>query len=289
MDAFPAYVPLARARIVVAGEGAAAEAKARLFATSPAELVRLSGAEATEREAYAGARLAFVAGEGAWLEAAVAAARAAGAWVNAVDRPDLCDFTTPAVIDRGRVVGAVGTTGSAPVLAVHLRQEIEARWPARLDGLAALLAAMRAELTRRTMSWSARRRALAALLRGPWAQAALGGNAAEAQALALAALDEGRLAAHAPGLTVVRLPARPDLLTLREVRAINQADVLLHSAQTPAEVLIHARRDARLELWRGEPQELDGRLEGSEAVVAVGDFEAWADLIPPRAHQLSVP
>ncbi|MBE7219757.1 MAG: hypothetical protein INR64_14890, partial [Caulobacteraceae bacterium] len=154
------------------------------------------------------------------------------------------------------------------------------------DGLAALLAAMRVELTRRTMSWSARRRALAALLRGPWAQAALSGNAAEAQALALAALDEDRLAAHAPGLTVVRLPAQPDLLTLRAVRAINQADVLLHSAQTPTDVLIHARRDARLELWRGEPQELDSRLAGSEAVVAIGDFEGWADLIPPEARQL---
>ena len=46
MDAFPAYVPLARARVVVAGEGEAAEAKARLFQGSPAELVRLSPDEA---------------------------------------------------------------------------------------------------------------------------------------------------------------------------------------------------------------------------------------------------
>eukprot|EP01030_Chromulinospumella_sphaerica_P015584 gene15584-15395_t len=100
MDAFPAFFPLEGRRIVIAGTGEAAEAKARLFEGSPAQIVRLEGSQAFLVGAYGGALLAFIAGDDLFIQAAAGAARAAGCLVNVVDRPELCDFNTPAVIDR---------------------------------------------------------------------------------------------------------------------------------------------------------------------------------------------
>ena len=85
MDSFPAFVPLKGARVVVVGEGDAADAKARLFEGSPAELVRLDEAAALAPDALAGARLVFIAAEPATCRRIARAAHAAGALVNAVD------------------------------------------------------------------------------------------------------------------------------------------------------------------------------------------------------------
>src|SRR5687768_967213 len=118
MDAFPAFYSLHGRRVVIAGSGDMAEAKARLFAGSPAEVARVEGDAAYDPAAYAGAVLAFVASEDdGFAHLAAAAARAAHVPVNVADRPALCDFTTPAVLDRGEVVAAVGTGGAAPLLA----------------------------------------------------------------------------------------------------------------------------------------------------------------------------
>ena len=130
MDAFPAFFPLSGRTVVVAGSGEPAQAKLRLLAGSPARIVHLQGADAADPAAYAGAALAFVASaDDAFAQAAAAAARAAHVPVNVVDRPQLCDFTTPAVIDRGEVVAAIGTGGASPMLATMLRADIEQRVP----------------------------------------------------------------------------------------------------------------------------------------------------------------
>ncbi len=118
MDIFPAFYPLTGRRVVIAGEGEPAESKARLFDGSPAEVVRLTGDQALDPSAYAGAAIIFIASwDEAFALAATAAARTAGAPVNVVDRPAMSDFHTPAIIDRGAVVAAIGTGGGAPVLA----------------------------------------------------------------------------------------------------------------------------------------------------------------------------
>ena len=118
MDAFPAFFPLSGRKVVIAGSGEPAEAKLRLLEGSPARIVHLRGDEAADPAAYAGAALAFVAStDDDFAQAAAAAARAAHVPVNVVDRPQLCDFTTPAVIDRGEVVAAIGTGGASPMLA----------------------------------------------------------------------------------------------------------------------------------------------------------------------------
>ena len=166
MDAFPAFYPLAGRIVAIAGTGEAAEAKVRLFEGSPATLRRLQGAAALSSDSYAGALLAFIASDDdAFAAAAAAAARAAHVPVNVVDRPALCDFTTPAVIDRGEVVAAIGTGGASPMLATLLRHDIEARVPEGAGRVAALFRTMQDEIRRALPDAHRRRAFLRAALR----------------------------------------------------------------------------------------------------------------------------
>ena len=247
MDAFPAFFPLAGRLVVIAGEGEGAEAKARLFEGSPARLVRLTGADALKADAYRGASLAFVASpDEAFRLAAAQAARAAGVPVNVVDHPKLCDFTTPAVIDRGEVVAAVGTGGSAPMLATLLRQDIEARVPEGAGRVAALLRANQEKVREALPELERRRAFLRAALTGPAAEAAMAGDGREAQkrfdeALA-AAVERGQ----APGrVSWLDASGPADLVSLRALRALGQADALVIDEGCSPAILELARRDAR--------------------------------------------
>jgi len=243
MDAFPAFYPLAGKTVVIVGAGEAAAAKLRLFEGSPATIRRLDGAAALEPAAYADAALAFIAtDDDAFAEAAAGAARAAHVPVNVVDRPALCDFTTPAVIDRGQVVAAIGTGGASPMLATLLRHDIEARVPEGAGRVAALFAGLQDEVRAALPEPHRRRAFLRAALTGPAAQAALRGD----QALAIRLLREA-LADDAPGVGAVQfIDARgpADNLTLRAARALASADVLVCDEGVHAEVLALARRDA---------------------------------------------
>ncbi|MDR6626698.1 NAD(P)-dependent oxidoreductase [Caulobacter segnis] len=242
MDSFPAYFPLAGRKVVIAGSGEPAEAKARLFEGSPAAVVRLEGPEAFAADAYRDAVLVFVGdADEAFVQAAVAAARAAGALVNVVDRPALCDFNTPAIIDRGQVVAAVGTGGSAPVMATLLRNAIETQVPEGVGRVAALLSRFQDEVRRALPVLHERRAFLRAAVRGPAAEAALAGDMAQAEALLREALANGE--ARAGGVKLLAADGPVDLLSLRAVRALGTADVVVIDAAADPEVVRLARRD----------------------------------------------
>lgn len=244
MDAFPAFFPLAGRTVVVAGTGAAAEAKLRLFAGSPARLVRLEGEAAFETERYVGAALAFIAtdDDAAFAERAAQAARDAHVPVNVADRPKLCDFTTPAVIDRGEVVAAIGTGGASPMLATLLRHDIEARVPEGAGRVAALLSALQDEIRGALPEPHARRAFLRAALQGPAAEAAQAGDMALAKERLRAALAEG---AKLQGrVTFVAGEGPVGRLTLAAARALAAADLLILDHQLDPEVVALARRDA---------------------------------------------
>jgi precorrin-2 dehydrogenase/sirohydrochlorin ferrochelatase len=244
MNSFPAYFPLAGKRVVIVGEGEGAEAKARLFAGSPAVVERMSAAAGADARAYAGAVLAFVATkDDAAAEAASRAARAAGVPVNVVDRPQLSDFVTPAVIDRGEVVAAIGTGGTAPILASLLRGDIEARVPEGAGRVAALLGRMQAEVRAAFPDLAQRRAFLRSVLDGPAAEAALAGDGARAEGLLREAIATGLTTAGSVRLIDGAGPA--DLLTLRAARALAEADVLVIDPDADPGVVTLARRDAR--------------------------------------------
>jgi precorrin-2 dehydrogenase/sirohydrochlorin ferrochelatase len=243
LDAFPAFFPLGGRIVVIAGSGEAAEAKARLFNGSPAQLKRLAGAEALKAANYAGAVLAFVAAEeDGFAAAAAAAARAAHVPVNVVDRPQLCDFTTPALIDRGEVVAAIGTGGASPMLATLLRHDLETRVPEGAGRVAALFRTLQDEVRQAIPDLPRRRAFLRAALTGPAADAAMAGDSGRAAQLLREALAAGQLAAGAVQFVDARGPA--DLLTLRAARALAAADVLVPDEGAHADVLALARRDA---------------------------------------------
>jgi precorrin-2 dehydrogenase/sirohydrochlorin ferrochelatase len=243
MHAFPAFFPLAGRTVVVAGEGEAADAKARLFEGSPATVKRINGPTALDPASYVGAALAFVASEDdAFAEAAAGAARAAHVPVNVADRPQLCDFTTPAVIDRGEVVAAIGTGGASPMLATLLRHDIETRVPEGAGRVAALFQGLQKEVREALPEPHRRRAFLRAALSGPAAQAAMAGDMGKAAALLRAALKRDEPPDGMVQYVDARGPA--ELLTLKAARALAATDVLVVDEGASAEVLALARRDA---------------------------------------------
>jgi precorrin-2 dehydrogenase/sirohydrochlorin ferrochelatase len=267
MDAFPAFFPLSGRTVVIAGEGEGAEAKIRLFEGSPATIRRLTGDDARNAISYQGATLAFVASrDDGFALAAVTAARAAHVPVNAVDRPDLCDFTTPAVIDRGEVVAAVGTAGASPMLATLLRHDIETRVPEGAGRVAALFRNLQNEV-RDALPEAHRRRAfLRAALTGPAAQAALTGDMDAAVRRLREALARGEQGLGVVQLLDARGPA--ELLTLKASRALAEADVLVCDTGVDPNIVALARRDAeRMAPEAVSAQRLHALVEEGKRVV----------------------
>jgi siroheme synthase-like protein len=259
LDSFPAYFPLAGRKVVIAGSGEAADNKARLFDGSPATLVRVDGHAAFLPGTYAGAVLAFVAGDDeVFLQAAASAARAARVLVNVVDKPAMSDFNTPAVIDRGEVVAAVGTGGSSPTLATKLRNDIEAQVPEGSGRVAALLRKFQDEVRGALPALHERRAFLRDAVVGEAAQAAMAGDMEKAGQLFRQALAKGVGREGKVRFIAGKGPA--DLLTLRALRALGAADVLVADEGADPEVLTLARRDV---------QRLDVNETGAEALVAL--------------------
>lgn len=171
-------------------------------------------------------------------EAAVARLKARGLLVNVVDRPELCDFTLPAIIDRDPVLIAIGTGGVSAGLAAALRQRLETLLPAGLGRVAEALFAARAAMRQRFPALDERRRAIGALL-------APGGTLDP-----LVACDDPAAALMHPESVpdrleqVVIVSGDPDYLTLRTARLLGQADRLYVSPNLPASIVDRARADA---------------------------------------------
>jgi len=265
MEQFLPALPLAGARIVVVGAGEAAENKLRLFRTAPARLVwrSLDRTEPPPRDLHPGAeiipgdrvpwgafreaRLVFIAVEDKTRARRLARrARRSGALVNVVDQPALCDFYTPALIDRGPVSVALSSGGAAPVLVRDLRAAIESVVPAGIGRLADAATRIKTEVREVFTDAGARRRFWERALRGPAATAADRGDADKAEALLRRELEDARR--DAPPRGVVHLvgagPGDPELLTGKAQRLIRDADVIVHDRLVSAEVLDRARRDA---------------------------------------------
>ncbi|KQS05133.1 siroheme synthase [Sphingomonas sp. Leaf357] len=229
MHSLPLFVRLAGRGVILLGEGEPADAKRRL----------LERAGAVIGDEGADAQLAIVAidDEIQALEA-IARLKERGVLVNAVDRPDLCDFTLPAIVDRDPVLVAIGTGGASAGLAAALRQRLETLLPAALGGLAQGLFEARAAIRERYPNATDRRRALGAAMRAGGALDPL--SEAASVSTWLNARSE-----NADLLVEIRLTtADPDDLTLRQARLLGQADRIYHRANAPGAVLDRARADA---------------------------------------------
>ena len=229
MHSLPLFHRITGQRVIVLGEGEAAQAKRRLVERAGAVVVADPSAEAV---------LAFVALDEP--EAAAAALKARGLLVNVVDRPDLCDFTVPSLLERGPVIVAVGTGGVSAGLAKALRLRLELLLPQSLGALALALGEARAGLRIRWPDGGARRRGIDTGLRngGPLDPLADYVHGAVDQWLQSAEADQGSVNAFT--LT----SDDPDDLTLRQARWLGSADLVLHEAGVPDVILNRARADA---------------------------------------------
>lgn len=230
MRQLPIFLNVEGRPVILIGTGDAADAKARLLTRAGARIV---GEDVS-------AALAVVALDDADAAYEMAGRlRSRGVLVNVVDRPELCDFTLPAIVDRDPVLVAIGTAGRSAGLAKALRQRFEALLPADLGRLADALHAARTAIRSRWPDAADRRRAIDDGLTP-------GGRLDPlAAAPDIAAwLNEG---ASRPMSRVEHIALRspdPDDLTLREARLLGQADHVFHAVDAPAAVLARARADA---------------------------------------------
>ncbi|TXL69179.1 uroporphyrinogen-III C-methyltransferase [Vineibacter terrae] len=234
----------AGARVTVAAPGLDAAFDALLGTGAIAWQARWPGDEDIDRAA-----LAFIATGDPGRDHDVAArARAARVPVNVTDQPGLSDFIMPAIVDRGDVVVAVSTGGAAPVLARLVRARIERALPARLADLGAFAARFRDSARALFRDVGARRRFWERVLDGPIGQLVLAGREPAARDAMLVALNRADAATPRPGsVTIVGAgPGDPDLLTLRALHALQQADIVLYDELAGRAVLDYARRDAEL-------------------------------------------
>jgi uroporphyrin-III C-methyltransferase / precorrin-2 dehydrogenase / sirohydrochlorin ferrochelatase len=244
----PLFFDLSGRKVVVVGEGAAADRRAALAGSAGAKIQRIPSS-AIKPSDFHGAAAAFVAtGDADRDAAAQRLAKAAGVPVNVADRPSLCDFILPAIVDRDEVVVAISTGGASPTLATHLRGRIEAALPERIGAVARLAATFRAQVNALIGEPNRRRAFWRRLVEGPAARLALAGDDAGARRSALGELDAARRRMTSVGIAhiVGAGPGDPDLLTLRAAQLLQEADAILHDDLVPSAILGRARRDSEL-------------------------------------------
>lgn len=229
LTSLPVFLRLAGRPVILAGDGDAAAAKRRLLERAGAVIVSEEG----------DAALAIVAMRDP--DATAARLKARGLLVNVADRPDLCDFTLPAIVERSPVVVAVGTGGASAGLAAALRQRLETMLPAGLGDLATALHEARAAIREAFPDGDHRRRALAEALAEGGDLDPLGPDPDVVFWLGTGALRDRPTAET---LHFRLASPDPDDLSLRQARALAAADRVVHDADVPAAILDRVRADA---------------------------------------------
>jgi uroporphyrin-III C-methyltransferase / precorrin-2 dehydrogenase / sirohydrochlorin ferrochelatase len=263
----PVFLDLDGKRAVVAGGTAAAAWKAELLAAAGAhvdiyapdagsEMVQLLArgaaagtltlrADPWRADALAGAVVAIAdAADERDASAFYRAAREAGALVNVIDKPAFCQFQLGSIVNRAPVVVAISTDGGAPILAQAIRRRIETLLPAALSAWGRLAKSLRDAVNGRLATGAARRAfwesfAERALTEPLDARAEQRAEALIDDIAAAGSKNAGR------GTLVGVGPGDAELLTLKAVRAMQSADVILFDDLVSDEVLELARREAK--------------------------------------------
>ncbi|WP_281299877.1 MULTISPECIES: siroheme synthase CysG [unclassified Iodidimonas] len=270
MESLPIFFRMADRRVLLVGDGEPARAKLRLllktpakikwvlsdpdladaaradFAGTPSLVISVIGAGRITAGDLEGMSLIYGAyGEAGPDQHLAALARRAGIPVNIVDRPDLCDFTTPAIVDRSPLLVAISTGGAAPVFGRRLRAMIERLLPQGIGHLVGRAGAFRGRLAEILPTQGARRRFWDRLFDSTNPQHLVG---LDEPAFTRHLEDLAHEAMSEQGRGHVQLvgagPGDPELLTLKAQRALQQADVILYDHLVSPAVLDFARRDA---------------------------------------------
>ncbi len=276
MKFFPIFVETKSAHVLVTGGGETALQKLRLLSKTEATITVVAPEfeddilsfvkdfpninllkRAFETDDVQGKRRVYAAHDDEVLDTVVAdAARAAGVLVNVVDTPAQCDFLTPSLVERAPITVAIGTEGTAPMIARDIKALLDKNLPANLGDLARQATRIRSTLKKRIDDGRARLRVWERLMQGAFRRAVLRGDqpgaALALEAEILAELDHSATEtdddSNKPKGSVSLIgagPGNPEYLTLKAHRLLQEADVLVVDRLANPDILDYARRDAK--------------------------------------------
>lgn len=268
---FPAFLDLRGRTVLVVGGGAVALRKitallptgARVKVGAPQLVPGIEAVSATAGIEYLNGHFEPAWLDDAWLvvaatddpvvnRAVAEAAEARRLWVNVVDDAPLCSFQVPARVERGPLQIAISSAGGAPMLARHLRERLETQIDESYGALAALLVRHRRRIRMKIADTGARRRFFDGVMDSDIPTLLRRGDHDGAERALLARIDQADTSVRIGRVALVGAgPGDAGLLTLRGLRLLNEADVILHDRLVSAEVLELARRDAeRIEVGK---------------------------------------
>lgn len=235
----PLFRRMAGHKAVVVGSSEGAHWKAELLTSAGAMVTVIESGWTSEQ--LVGASLAV--GDFADRFEALAfaqAARRAGALVNIIDQADLCDVQFGTIVNRSPVVIGISTDGAAPMLGQSIRARIESVLPAGLSRWGRAAQEWRPRLKRRLAGFSARRAFWKRFVEAAWSVPDRVPEDSDFDGLVAGPLEAlGRVTLVGAG------PGDPELLTLKAVRALQSASVILHDRLVGPQILELARREAR--------------------------------------------
>ena len=200
-------------------------------------------------------------------------AHARNTFTNVVDDACLSSFQVPALVERGPLVVAVSSGGGAPMLARRLCQWLETELDPALGELAGLFARHRVAIRNAMPTLAQRRRWFDAVIDGPVAALLRAGQTGAAEAAFLTQLQAGPQTPSGGRASLIGIgPGDPAQLTLAALRAMKQADRVLHDSDINAAVLALARKDAPRAL---APVDAHAGLQRLQVEIDAGLHVVW--------------
>jgi uroporphyrin-III C-methyltransferase / precorrin-2 dehydrogenase / sirohydrochlorin ferrochelatase len=268
VDHLPIFLDIRGKTVVVAGGGTLAArrtemalragARVKLFAPELSDEFRDLRLDAAlhyeprwpDAVDLAGAILAYGAAEDREADIRLhGLAKQANVLTNVADTMELCDFISPAILDRTPLVAAISSSGASPILARVIKAELESAIPATFGELSAFLRRFREEVAEKIADGTVRRRFWEEVVEGPVAERVMAGDIAGAEAALRGRITEmaGSASAGRPRGEVFLVgtgPGDPDLLTFRALRLMQRADVVLYDRLIGPRIMTLVRRDA---------------------------------------------
>ncbi|ORU93008.1 MAG: sirohydrochlorin ferrochelatase [Cycloclasticus sp. symbiont of Poecilosclerida sp. N] len=264
MDYLPLFHKLAGKKCLAIGGGAVATRKVRLLMSAQADVTVIAPSLSDELSMLAKngklkhIKRTFKAGDSRAFSLVVCATDTAeinarvsteahqyNIPVNVVDQPHLCSFIFPAIVDRSPITIGISSAGVSPVLVRLMRAKLEALLPQNLGNLAALAAKFRQQVKNHFSNTKQRRIFWEKVFDGPIADLSYQGKHDLAQqALENLLVQQTDSATKGKVYLVGGGPGDPELLTLKALRILQQADIIVYDRLVSEGVLNLARRDA---------------------------------------------
>ncbi|MBB1410614.1 siroheme synthase CysG [Pseudoalteromonas sp. SG44-17] len=172
-------------------------------------------------------------------------ANARNVFVNVVDDQPKCTFIFPSIVDRDPITIAISSAGTAPVLARRLREKLETLIPQHIGPLASLVGSFRDKVKQRFTSFADRRQFWEGVFDSSVVSKVQTGDTAAAS-VQLEQLLDSKLDPEGEVYVIGAGPGDPELLTLKALQLMQQADVVVYDFLVSDEIMELVRRDADL-------------------------------------------